>query len=139
VLHVFLLPLKFHNTMLASFGQEVSLGENQQNPLWNLLKALWLSPSTYLKVVNLNVLKLELPAPLYHREALWNDENEDFSGPNKLPTRSVFDLKLALSSNYQTRVCCCFITTTCSVTPLLFRYGYIGHIGALACSFVTGC
>jgi hypothetical protein len=61
--------------------------------------------------------------------------NEDFPGPNKLPTRSVFDLKLALSFNCQTRVCCCFITTNCSVTSLLFCYGYIGHLGALACSF----
>jgi hypothetical protein len=45
---------------------------------------------------------------------------EDFPGPNKLPTRSVFDLKLALSFNCQTRVCCCFITANCSVTSLLF-------------------
>jgi len=54
---------------------------------------------------------------------------EDFPGPNKLPTRSVFDLKLTLSFNCQTRVCCCFITANCSVTSLLFCYGYIGHIG----------
>jgi hypothetical protein len=52
---------------------------------------------------------------------------EDFPGPNKLPTRSIFDLKLALSFNCQIRVCCCFITTKCSLTSLLFRYGYIGH------------
>jgi hypothetical protein len=55
------------------------------------------------------------------------EEFEDFPGPNRLPTRSVFDLKLALSFNCQTRVCCCFITENCSVTSLLFRYGYIGH------------
>jgi hypothetical protein len=60
--------------------------------------------------------------------------SEDFSGPNKLPTRSIFDLKLALSFNYQIRVCCCFITANCSVTSLMFCYGYIGHLGALACS-----
>jgi hypothetical protein len=60
---------------------------------------------------------------------------EDFPGPNKLPTRSVFDLKLALSFNCQTKVCCCFITANCSGTSSLFCYGYIGHLGALACSF----
>jgi hypothetical protein len=64
-------------------------------------------------------------------------ESEYFPGPNKLPTRSVFDLKLALSFNCQTRICCYFITTNCSVTSLLFRYDYIGHSGALACRFVT--
>jgi hypothetical protein len=61
---------------------------------------------------------------------------EDFSGPNKLPTRFVFDLKLALSFNCQTKVCC-FITTNCSVTSLLLCYGYIGHLGALTCSFLS--
>ena len=61
--------------------------------------------------------------------------HEDFPGPNKLETRSVFDFKLVLSFNCQTRVCCYFITTNCSVTSLLFCYGYIGHFGALACSF----
>jgi hypothetical protein len=62
-------------------------------------------------------------------------ESEDFADPNKLPTRFVFDFKLALSFNCQTRVCCCFITTNCSVTSLLFCYGYIGLLGALACIF----
>jgi hypothetical protein len=63
------------------------------------------------------------------------DTIEDFPGPNKLSTRFVFDLKLALSFNCQRRVCYCFITTNCSRTSLLFCYGYIGHLGAVACSF----
>jgi hypothetical protein len=55
--------------MMASF-----LVETQQNPLWDPLKALCPSPSAHLKVVNLKVLKLEIPSPLYHKEAIWNDE-----------------------------------------------------------------
>jgi hypothetical protein len=41
---------------------------------------------------------------------------EDFLGPIKLPTRFVFDLKLALSFNCLTMVCCCFRAANCSVT-----------------------
>jgi hypothetical protein len=66
-------------------------------------------------------------------------EDEDFPGPIKLPTRFVFDLKLVLSFNCLTMVCCCFRTTNCSVTSLLICYGYIGQMSVLACSFVTRC
>ena len=48
---------------------------------------------------------------------------------------SVFDFKLALSFNCQTRVCCCFITANSSGTSLLICYSYISNFGALACSF----
>jgi hypothetical protein len=58
-----------------------------------------------------------------------------FPGPNRLPSRSVFDLKMALSFCCHTLVCCCFISANRSGTSLLFCYGYTGLLGALACSF----
>jgi hypothetical protein len=64
---------------------------------------------------------------------------EDFPGPIKLPTRSVCDLKLVLSVNCLTMVCFCFRITNSSVTSSLICYGYIGQMGAIACSFVTRC
>jgi hypothetical protein len=42
-----------------------------------------------------------------------------------MPTRSVFDLRLALSFSCLTVLCCCFITANRSITFMLFCYGYI--------------
>jgi hypothetical protein len=54
------------------------------------------------------------------RAQVENPTDEDFPGPNKLSTRYIFNLKMPLSFNCQTRVCCCFITANCSVTSLFF-------------------
>jgi hypothetical protein len=61
--------------------------------------------------------------------------SEDFPGPIKLPTRSVFDLNLALSFNCLTMVCFYFRKTNYSINYSLICYSYMGYLGALACSF----
>jgi hypothetical protein len=65
--------------------------------------------------------------------------NEYFLGPTKMETRFVFDLKLALSFNFLTMVCCCFRKTNYSITSSLICYGYIGQMGALTCRLFTRC
>jgi hypothetical protein len=54
-----------------------------------------------------------LSGRLSHSVSWWMSHAIVIINTNKLPTRSVFDLKLGLSFNCQARVCCCFMTTNC--------------------------